>query len=433
MTRVTPKNVIMLELNEVNFTYVARYIERGCLPALRTLLERHGVTETSSESSYEQLEPWIQWVTAHTGLDYGQHGVFRLGDIVHTDLKQIWEVLEQRGVSVGAVSPMNAKNRCRAARFFVPDPWTPTEVTGGRLIKNLHRALKQAVSDNAQSRVTAFSAFWLLAGFLRFSRLRSLPTQLRCLVSARGRPWSRAIFLDRLLADVFMSSWRSGQPQFCTLFLNAAAHIQHHYLFCSAVYDGPQRNPNWYAKPDSDPVFEVYRLYDQIVAEILEMCSGCRLIIATGLTQDPCSTPMYYYRLRDHKTALLKLGVEFDSVVPLMSRDFLLHCGSRSASAAAARRLHTIVAADGTSLFTAEPRDTTVFAMLTYPNKIAAPFNVHDTQGQSWDISNDVAFVALKNGIHNGTGYLIDTADHRLETPRHIPLSSLFGRICEAF
>ena len=34
--------------------------------------------------------------------------MFRLGDVVNTDIEQIWERLERRGLSVGAISPMNA-------------------------------------------------------------------------------------------------------------------------------------------------------------------------------------------------------------------------------------------------------------------------------------------------------------------------------------
>ena len=64
---------------------------------------------------YEHLEPWIQWVTAHTGLDFAEHGVFRLGDIVARDLPQIWEQLEEKGLRVGAICPMNAKHRLKDA------------------------------------------------------------------------------------------------------------------------------------------------------------------------------------------------------------------------------------------------------------------------------------------------------------------------------
>ena len=97
--------LILLELNEINFDYVQRYAQRGELTHLADLIRRHGYAETTSETRYEELEPWIQWVTAHTGLPLQDHKVFRLGDVVHTDLEQIWELLEGQGLSVGAISP----------------------------------------------------------------------------------------------------------------------------------------------------------------------------------------------------------------------------------------------------------------------------------------------------------------------------------------
>src|SRR6185295_3318181 len=114
--------VLLLELNEVNFEYVQFYADRGLLPNLNACIQNHGLSYTTSEQKYEELEPWIQWVSAHTGLTFSEHGVFRLGDIVGHDIPQIWDRLEERGLKVGAVSPMNAKHRLRNAAFFLPDP-----------------------------------------------------------------------------------------------------------------------------------------------------------------------------------------------------------------------------------------------------------------------------------------------------------------------
>jgi hypothetical protein len=49
-----------------------------------------------------------------------------------------------------------------------------------------------------------------------------------------------------------------------------------------------------------------------------------------------------------------------------------------------------------------------------------------------WDLSQDVAFVALKNGEHNGIGYFVDTGSGPIPAGTRFPLTELFGRICEA-
>ena len=169
-----PAKLFQLELNEINFDFVQRYGAIDELPNLNRLIKRHGLIETTSETRYEELEPWIQWVTAHTGLPFKQHGVFRLGDIVDHDLCQIWEWLEERGVVVAATSPMNASNQTRDAAFFLPDPWTDTRVTGSALLKRVMVAAAEAVNENAGSRLSPQSAAALGLAVLRYCGIRRL-------------------------------------------------------------------------------------------------------------------------------------------------------------------------------------------------------------------------------------------------------------------
>ena len=180
--------LLLIELNEVNFEFVRRYVAKGELPTLAGLLDLHGCQETTSESKYEHLEPWIQWVTAHTGQTFAEHGVFRLGDIVDRDIDQVWERLEREGKRVGAVSPMNAKNRTRQAAFFVPDPWTKTQVSGDRSLHLLAQALSQAVGDNASNKIDASSYLKLLVGLLVHFRPSSVSTLARLFLQRRSAP-----------------------------------------------------------------------------------------------------------------------------------------------------------------------------------------------------------------------------------------------------
>ena len=118
---------ILLGLNELNFNFINYYISKGLLPNFKRLFEMQKPVETISENEYDLLEPWIQWVTIHSGKTFDEHKIFRLGDIVnHPSVSQLFEELEAKGLSVGAVSPFNAENRLNDPAFFVPDPWTKT-------------------------------------------------------------------------------------------------------------------------------------------------------------------------------------------------------------------------------------------------------------------------------------------------------------------
>lgn len=426
------RQLLLLELNEVNFEYVESYIAKGHLPNLGSLIKRHGIDRTTSEEKYEELEPWIQWVTAHTGRSFSEHGVFRLGDIVGTDIPQIWEQLEEQGLKVGAISPMNAKYRLRDPAFFVPDPWTRTGMKAGRVLRELYDGLSQAVNDNATSRLTAASVRALLLGALVYARPRNYFKYASLVLRALGGAWRRAMFVDMLLADVFAREVKRTQPHFATLFLNAAAHIQHHYMFSAGPYTGRQRNPAWYIADDKDPVLETYELYDHIVGSIRRQFPDARLMIATGLHQVPHEQATFYWRLKEHARFLESIGVPFISVEPRMSRDFLIRCSKREDVERAVDRLSRAVAMDGERLFEVDGRGQDVFAMLTYPKDIPEgfPFMIGDDKYD--DLRRDVAFVALKNGEHHGIGYFIDSGQQRPEVPKHFPLKDLPAKIREA-
>jgi hypothetical protein len=426
MTRKT----VLLELNEVNFEYVRRYAEWGHTPRLKKLIDQHGISETTSEQHYHHVEPWIQWVTAHTGLDFAEHSVMRLGDIVKQDLPQIWERIEQSGLQVGAISPMNAKNRTRRAAFFLPDPWTPTPITGGVVARRLHQAMAQIVNDNASSRVKLSSALWLIAGIVRFAKARNYGRYAR--LALRRRPWCNAMFLDLLLADIFVCELQRTGPDFASIFLNGAAHVQHHYMFNSRVYEGEQRNPDWYIGRDDDPVGEVYELYDRIVGQIQDAFPSVRLIIATGLHQDPHPVLTYYWRLKAHAAFLRKIGVPFRNVETRMSRDFVIRCSSPSEARRAEEVLASARSLDGRALFEIENQGRDLFVMLTWPDDILAGFEFTVGETRYKGLREDVVFVAIKNGEHNQIGYFIDAGSERACAPASFPLREVPLRICDA-
>ena len=148
------KKLNLIELNEINFELVTKYVNHNptAFPGFRRLLEMTKF-KTFGETDYENIEPWVHWVSVHTEKGFDEHGVFRLGDIVEFSGEQIFEKLERHGVRVGCVSPMNVDNRLKIPAFFIPDPWTNTSSDGSRLSRWIHEALRQAVNDNAQEKI----------------------------------------------------------------------------------------------------------------------------------------------------------------------------------------------------------------------------------------------------------------------------------------
>lgn len=408
-THPTSKNkqLLLLELNELNFDIVRRYTEKfpSALPNFRQLLALDQ-RATSSEDTYEQLEPWIQWVSAHSGLTAGEHGIFRLGDAVDSDVPQILDQLGAGGLTVGGVSPMNMANRHGRSKFFIPDPWTQTPTDGSRWSRKIWSAISQAVNDNAHGRLEKSTVVWLALAFARFARPTHYGLYVSLLKRSRGAPWRKALFLDLFLHDVHVALNRSHRPNFSILFLNAAAHIQHHYLFNAKALDTQKlRNPDWYVADAEDPFGDMLQVYDVIIGHYLR--SHTDLIAATGLTQVPYDRVKYYYRLKDHAALLRELNIPFDKVVPRMTRDFLVDFASEDDANTAARVLSKVeTTATGVPVFREiEHRGKSLFVTLTYPEEIRPGFEVRTEAGATFDLHPHVAFVAIKNGMHSSKGF----------------------------
>lgn len=425
------KPTILLGLNELNFDYIRFYAKQGKLPVLKSLLAQQQLIETESEKEYKLLEPWIQWVTIHTGKTYEEHQVFRLGDITQRkDLKQLWETFEEKGISVGAISPFNADNRLKKPKFFVPDPWTKTAPAGNWLVKNLSDAVQQTVNDNAQSKLTLTSIFSLLLGLLVFVSPFKWFDYFKLALSIK-KPGTKAIILDNLLGDIFVKLWKKEKPEFSSLFLNTGAHVQHHYLFNSNAYKGDFQNPEWYCAKGYDPLEKVLISYDKIIGRLVKL--NTKIIIATGLHQKPHKHLTYYYRLKYHDAFLKKIGVnDYREVLPRMSRDMLVEFDTAEKAIKAEQVLASYQAAkDGLNIFEIDNRGKSLFVELVYPNEIKNDFAIQSAMAPTIaNFQEEIAFVAIKNGEHDGIGYLLTNFDAKFPKQR-IPLKKVHSFIKE--
>jgi hypothetical protein len=406
------KRLVLLELNEINFDLVNKYLSKypGRFSGLETLVAGEKI-HTSSEDVYEELEPWIQWASVHTGKSYAEHKLFRLGDVIGSQVPQIFERLEKAGVTIGGISPMNAENRLKKPAYFIPDPWTKTPTDDSWWSRRLGSAVAQAVNDNAQSKITKTSALSILLGLVRFAKFKHYPLYFNLARKSVGASWRRALVLDLFLHDLHTSFFKDKQPQFSILFLNAGAHIQHHYFHNSPFVSSETKfkNPEWYISPKIDPFSEMLEVYDGIIGEYLAD-DGYELIVATGLSQCPYDRVKYYYRLKNHADFFKKIGINFLEIHPRMTRDFLVTFASIDAAVKAQNILSELrIMEKSEPLFgEIENRGDELFITLTYPDEIVAA-DVVKFGAIKLEILQDVAFVAIKNGMHQSKGFAFFT------------------------
>ena len=419
-------NTVLLGLNELNFDYVKQYSKKYGLKGFNKVFKEYKICETNSEKEHKLLEPWIQWTTIYTGMSYNEHKVFRLGDIVNTNHEQIFESLENKGLKIGAVSPFNAKNNLSNPAFFVPDPWTKTNVSGNWLINSIYKSVSQSVNDNSKGKLKLSTVTALMIGVLICTPINKYLMYLNFFLK-RKKPGIKAVILDSILSDMFLFLLKWKKPEFSNLFLNSGAHIQHHYLFNSKLYKGNFKNPEWYCPNNHDPLEIILKLYDKIIDKLLK--SGYNIFIATGLHQEPHKKLTYYWRINEHDKFISTLGIKYKSLLPRMSRDFLIEFdNSKDCKACESYLQSFIMKSDNKRIFHTDNRGDSLFVELIYSMEI---FNndsiISKNDGKELkNFKKYVSFVAIKNGEHNGLGYFIyDPKYNKKRLPKKIELRKL--------
>ncbi|MDA9958174.1 hypothetical protein N9E24_00085 [Alphaproteobacteria bacterium] len=426
-----------MELNELNFDYVEKYIKTGSLRNFSRLISGSYFRSTS-EKDYNKLEPWIQWPTFYTGLSYKEHNVFRLGDIEGKGFSQIWEEVEalSDNNSVLAISPMNADNRVISPRsVFLPDPWSNIQVkTNNKKISKVYEWARHAVQNNAADGMShkrlLLIAPSLISMFDLKSTVKLLPQLFR--IFLKGEKFRKALVLDLILYQLFKKQSQAERYVYKSLFLNAAAHLQHHYAFNSSAYEGSSKNPSWYTEKSlagSDPLLEIYKLYDWMLGELFE--SDEVFFVTTGLSQRPNPTPFHQYKLSNASLLLAIIGVK-DNCVNIrfrMSRDFEIVATRGSETLNEVSKKLSAFKVNEKDLFLIDRRNESLFVQVCYrdaPKHLTA--GLYGNQGI--DVTPLLTHVSIENQIHIGEGYVADPYKIMSnERNRRIPLKNLKAKI----
>ncbi len=404
----------IIELNEFNTQLAKKYTNAfpGAFPTLRRLLAGPCLS-TTSEKEYSLLEPWIQWRTFHTGMSFNDHQVFRLGDQLDKSIKQIPDDLCDAGINVGSLGAMGIEKRRCEYSFFVPDPWSKDSSSEDFWLSKINGVLKQVVADNASGRMTLESVVSLLQIYLRFAKAKHYKKYVSLFLSSFRKKWNRALFLDLLLGDIFCTLSQKNKVDVGIVFFNGAAHIQHHYLLNAKLLSdnyGP-KNPSWYVKETDDPFHDMLETYEKILTHTLS--TRDETVIVTGLSQVPYDRAKFYYKLTLASDFFSDAEIEVDRIDHLMSRDLVLWFKTNEECSIAQNILSEIrCLQDGLLIFgDAECRDKSLFITLTYPNEITRETTAL-VKGKKLLLSKYVTFVALKNGMHHGSGVALGDLNH---------------------
>ncbi len=226
-TNPGPK-VLLLEFNELTPQLMDRFINEDRLPNFRRLRDESRVFTTDAEEAPPHLDPWVQWVTVHTGLRSAQHGVFLLNEGSKLNYPSIWDLVSQAGGSVWVCGSMNVKVEPQLNGWILPDPWSdadahPQELNRfGKFVRTQIREHSNAHKRPSLSDAIDYLKFLCTHG-LSLSTVTAIARQI---VDERihDSHWKRAVLLDRMQWDLFRWQYKRQQPSFAT-FINSTGAL----------------------------------------------------------------------------------------------------------------------------------------------------------------------------------------------------------------
>ena len=412
--------MILLEFNELSPALMETFIDQGYLPNFKRLRDSSQVFITDAEEVAPNLDPWIQWVTVHSGLSFDEHGIHHLGDGHKLAVKSLWDMIGATGKTVWVCGSMNIKYDEPFPGAVVPDPWSvgtspyPNELAEYYLF--VQGNVQEYTNENVPLSKGDYFRFlkFMLAHGLSAHTIKSIFNQLLSeRRTGKGR-WKRATILDKLQRDVFLHYFRKLKPAFSTFFLNSTAHFQHVH------WRNMDPQPFKIKPSDADQseyqhaVRYGYEEMDRLVGDILAAApSNAVVVLCTALSQQPCLIyedigGKTFYRPRTFEPLLEFAGItRCERVEPVMSEQFHLRFGSEAEATDAAARLQAL-RIDGREAMTVDRREASVFSGCKVFSKLD-----HDVVLEGGANGQSIPFFrlfyqveSLKSGMHHPDGIL---------------------------
>ncbi|UUZ71777.1 hypothetical protein LP415_23795 [Polaromonas sp. P1(28)-8] len=321
--------LLLVELNEFSVDLFKRGISELRLPNIERLLAMQASSTTTDDRvEHRGLDPWVQWVSTHTGVPSSQHRIIHLGDAPSKlGLKQLWEVLSACGISSGVWGAMNAtRGSAERCVFFLPDPWTFEERAYPEPLNDL-LALPRYYSKNyLDVSKTEFALRTLrlvryVLGSGGLLRIVGLAPLILGGVLRNGMNNAMLFSLFDLFSTVlFLKQRKQHRTQLSLIFLNSIAHLQHHR------WEAGSRLTN-------DLQFGL-RAIDRVLGMLFASREeGEAVVVMNALTQRNIvhEKPRICYRQINPARFLRDAGFGFDSVEQLMTNDAHVFFPNRAA------------------------------------------------------------------------------------------------------
>ena len=404
---------ILIQFNEANFDLISKYCSKYSFPNLQSILEFDTKIITSSEKKYQNLEPWIQWYSFYTGMDFKDHQLFHLGDCVKKNHLSYLDKAAQTKSRVGLFSTMNHKFN-KNFRVFIPDPWTETKSDNSLSSTYVSQALKQVINNNVRFKVSWSSLIGLfliiLPSIFDFKNLKRLKKSF----IERDRASLAALF-DLFFLKYSLKRSKSNNLTDTLIFLNGLAHTQHHFLKTSEFCSGSN---------EEDKILKALMIYDEAFSFIEKYKENYEIWFITALTQEEFRKNLNYWRIRDLEKLFKNLIQSNFKSSPRMTRDFELNFLSNLEAKKAKKILTNCKILSKDKLESAfgyfDLKDKSLFASFIYTGSVKEVDLVHEDK--KIFLGDQIDFIANKNGSHNEKGWVFSNKENSHKSVKQIPI-----------
>lgn len=413
-------SVICLEFNELTPGLLDEFIKQGHLPHFARLKQQSATYTTDANATGEWLNPWVQWVTVHSGLEASEHEVYRLSNAYKLNLPAIWKVISDAGRRVWICGSMNPWSSDNLDGHVLPDPWSHRVAPYPQgEFDHYEKFVRKNVENYAarKTRVTLKERFrfvqYMLDHGLHLSTIGKVIKQLFLERIGRHR-WKRASVLDALQFDLFEHYYKEQRPDFSTFFTNSAAHYQHKYWRNMEPEKFLIRPTSSEQRSYKDAILYGYQQLDELVGRTMRMAPQATIMLVSGLSQQPYLDKdheggLRYYRLhnKDALTKILGVSGEF-SYEPIMADEFFLRFVNQIDAEACSKRLSSLLLPDGTPAFQTEVEGSEVIGQCRCRELLPEGALLRDSlTGEEMRFSNVFYWVdSVKSGTHAPEGVL---------------------------
>lgn len=344
--------LILAEFNELSPALMEKFIAAGKLPNFARLRSESEVHLTEAVEEQPHLEPWIQWVTVHSGMPFPEHQIRDLGEGNRLSEKSIWDVLSDSGKRVWICGSMNINYETPINGWVLPDPWTTSvDPYPADELMPYHRFVSTNVQEYTREEIAlsrrdqvAFVTFMARNGLTPGTGVKIVKQLLQ--ERSSDVYWKRASMLDRIQLDLFGAFWRRRKPDFATFFLNSTAHFQHLYWRNMEPEHFKLRPEPGEQAVYEDAILYGYEEMDELCGRLIKLAGAdTTIMFVTALSQQPCldyeeTGGKVIHRPLDFQRLLQTAGVDQRAdVVPVMGEEFRLGFDSEDAADQSAAKL----------------------------------------------------------------------------------------------